>query len=239
MSANSSSESGRLDIGVLAGSLANHLRLLSQEGCPGFDCSKKTLDILKREWGCPPENLQQVSAGLDQCQLCTLSGSRKQVVFGEGAESADIVFVGAGPGEAEDETGKPFAGKAGELLTNIIQAMGLAREDVYLCNLVKCRVPDGRSPQSDEITACSLILKRQLLSISPKFICALGEIPARALTGQATPLNLLRGRVHKYFGMPVMPTYDPGDLLLFPEKKRAVWQDMQTIMRAIENKEFT
>ena len=234
MSSRFQSQGRGLTLNLIADSVAAHLRLLSKEGAPGFECSDQTKAILKRSWGCPPESLGDIRARAAKCDLCSLSKNRSVSVFGQGDENADIVFVGSAPGRIEEEKGAPFSGKAGELLTKIIQGMGLAREDVYICNLVKCRISEDAPLDASHIHACSEILKRQIASISPKYICALGEAPSRALTGSRAPLGLLRGRVHEYCGIPVMPTHDPGELLEDPQKKRPLWMDMKAIMSALK-----
>jgi DNA polymerase len=155
-------------------------------------------------------------------------------VFGEGSPDAQVVFVGEGPGVEEDRCGQPFVGAAGKLLTKIIAAMGLTRETVYIGNIVKCRPPNNRNPEAEEICQCLPFLKRQLATINPRVICALGSVAARALLDTETPISRLRGRFYEFAGIPVMPTFHPAYLLRNPEKKRDVWDDVQQIMKMLE-----
>jgi DNA polymerase len=166
-----------------------------------------------------------------------LAKTRKNVVFGDGNLSARIVFVGEAPGADEDEQGLPFVGRAGQLLTNIIKAMGLEREDVYICNILKCRPPGNRNPQPDEIRLCEPYLKRQLQLIAPQIICALGSFAAKTLLKTETPITALRGRFQTYAGIKLMPTYHPAYLLRNPSAKKQVWEDVQLIMKEIETGE--
>ncbi len=146
---------------------------------------------------------------------------------------ADLVFVGEAPGADEDAQGRPFVGRAGQLLTKIIEAMGLKREDVYICNILKCRPPGNRNPQPEEIAACEPFLIRQLEAIRPRVICALGTFAAHTLLKSEAPITVLRGRFHTYQGIPLMPTYHPAYLLRNPEAKKLVWEDVQMIMKAL------
>jgi DNA polymerase len=143
------------------------------------------------------------------------------------------VFVGEAPGYDEDLQGKPFVGAAGKLLTRIIEAMGLGRDDVYICNILKCRPPGNRNPQPDEIGVCRPFLDRQLAAISPECICALGKFAAQTLLETQAPISKLRGRFHEYNGIRVMPTYHPAYLLRNPDGKRDVWNDVQKIMEML------
>ncbi|HOG17709.1 MAG TPA: uracil-DNA glycosylase [Syntrophales bacterium] len=197
----------------------------------------------RRQRGCPkasgcsaasPEGLEAIREEMQNCHRCPLEKVRKNLVFGEGNPHAALVFVGEAPGADEDEQGRPFVGKAGELLTRIILAMGLKREDVYICNILKCRPPGNRNPQPDEIAACEPFLVRQLQAISPRFICALGSFAARTLLKTESPITALRGRFHDYHGIRLMPTYHPAYLLRNPDAKRLVWQDVQMVMKELE-----
>lgn len=167
------------------------------------------------------------------CQACRLHKGRTQVVFGEGSLDARLVFVGEGPGREEDLQGRPFVGAAGTLLTKIIQAMGLQREEVYIANVVKCRPPMNRPPEPDEVAACSGYLRAQLSTIQPKIICALGKTAASSLLGTEAPMNQLRGRTFQWEGIPVIVTYHPAYLLRNPAAKKDVWADMQRILREV------
>lgn len=177
--------------------------------------------------------LPDVRATLGDCQRCPLCKTRTNLVFGEGNMRAGLVFVGEAPGADEDMQGQPFVGKAGQLLTRIIVAMGLQRQDVYICNILKCRPPGNRNPKPEEIAACEPFLIRQLQAIGPKVICALGTFAAHALLKTDVPISLLRGRFHSYQGIPLMPTYHPAYLLRNPGAKKQVWEDVQQVMKAL------
>jgi DNA polymerase len=143
------------------------------------------------------------------------------------------VFVGEAPGRDEDLQGEPFVGEAGQLLTRIIQAMGFARNEVYICNVLKCRPPKNRDPQPEEIEACGAFMLRQVLAIAPRAVVALGTFAAQTLLGTKAPISKLRGAFHDYHGIPLMPTFHPAFLLRSPEMKRQVWEDMQKVMRLL------
>ncbi len=177
------------------------------------------------------EQLDDLQKDLVACTRCKLHLQRRNMVFGSGNVDAELVFVGEGPGQEEDNQGIPFVGRAGQLLNRIIAAMGLKREDVYICNIVKCRPPGNRNPTEDEIAACSGFLKMQLDIISPKVICALGRVAAGFLTGKSSPMTILRGRFYDFQGFPVRVTYHPAALLRNPGYRRPVWEDVQEIMR--------
>jgi len=170
------------------------------------------------------------------CRKCRLCEGRTQTVFGQGSPAARLVFVGEGPGFEEDKQGLAFVGPAGQLLTKMIAAMGLTRDDVYICNVVKCRPPENRTPQADEILACSPYLHEQLSILAPEMIVALGAPAAKTLLNTAESIGKLRGRFHNYMGdgtgaaIPVMPTYHPAYLLRSPEEKGKVWADLQLVM---------
>jgi len=175
--------------------------------------------------------LEELRAGIGDCRRCKLSGGRTQVVFGVGNPRARLVFVGEGPGRDEDLRGEPFVGRAGALLTDIIEkGMKLRRSDVYICNVVKCRPPDNRNPEPDEVAACSPFLERQIALVEPEVIVALGKFAAQTLLTTSTPITKLRGRWHEYLGVPLMPTFHPAYLLRNPGDKRLVWEDIQQVM---------
>lgn len=181
-------------------------------------------------------DLEAVRTELGDCRRCPLGVLRHRLVFGEGNPSAELVFVGEAPGADEDAQGRPFVGRAGQLLTKIITAMGLKREDVYICNILKCRPPGNRNPLPDEIAACEPFLIRQLGAIRPRVICAMGSIAAHALLKSEAPISVLRGRFHSYQGIPLMPTYHPAYLLRNPGAKKQVWEDVQLIMRMLRER---
>jgi DNA polymerase len=178
------------------------------------------------------EQLTKICQEMANCQLCQLSKTRHNLVFGDGNSHAQIVFVGEAPGADEDEQGLPFVGRAGQLLTDIIvKGMKLDRKDVYICNILKCRPPGNRNPLPDEISKCEPFLKKQLQIISPKIICALGTFAAKTLLKTDVPISALRGRFHSYEGIKLMPTYHPAYLLRNPSAKKPVWEDVQMIMK--------
>jgi len=177
--------------------------------------------------------LEKVYQEMKTCHLCPLGKTRRNLVFGAGNPSARIVFVGEAPGADEDEQGLPFVGRAGQLLTKIIEAMGLKRKDVYICNILKCRPPGNRNPLPNEIGLCEPFLKKQLQVISPQVICALGTFAAQTLLKTDIPITMLRGRFHSYEGIKLMPTYHPAYLLRNPSAKKLVWEDVQMIIREV------
>ena len=181
------------------------------------------------------EALSAINTGMADCSLCSLGKTRRNLVFGVGNPHAKLVFVGEAPGADEDEQGLPFVGRAGQLLTKIIEAMGLSRKEVYICNILKCRPPQNRNPLPHEIEACEPYLKQQLKIISPQIICALGTFAAKALLKTDVPISVLRGRFHTYEGIKLMPTYHPAYLLRNPSAKKTVWEDVQLIMKELQN----
>ena len=178
-------------------------------------------------------SLAGVREELGDCSRCPLHRTRRNLVFGEGSAGAKLVFVGEAPGEEEDNQGRPFVGRAGQLLTKIIGAMGLAREDVYICNILKCRPPGNRNPKEDEITTCEPFLLKQLEAINPEIICALGTFAAKTLLRTDSPISAIRGKFHDYHGRKLMPTYHPAYLLRNPDAKKLVWEDVQKIMKIL------
>lgn len=180
-----------------------------------------------------PESLEEIRLALGECHSCRLGSGRTSLVFGSGNPRARLLFVGEAPGEADDRQGEPFVDEAGRLLTKIIQAMGFSRDDVYICNVLKCRVPDGQHPQPDEAEACLPFLLRQVRAVAPEAIVALGTFAAHALLGSKEPISKLRGRFHDYHGIPLMPTFHPGFLLRNPAMKREVWEDMKQVMKRL------
>ena len=177
----------------------------------------------------PAIRLAQLADAVRDCRNCRLHAGRTQVVFGTGDPTAALVFVGEAPGHDEDVQGEPFVGPAGQLLTRIIAAIGLTREQVYLLNVIKCRPPQNRNPQPDEVAACRPILQAQLACLQPRVICALGAFAAQTLLQTEEKISRLRGRFHMLGAIQVMPTYHPAYLLRNPQYKRAVWEDMQRI----------
>ena len=180
------------------------------------------------------ETLQDVRTDLGDCQRCKLCSTRTNIVFGVGDPKARLVFVGEGPGADEDLEGLPFVGRAGQLLTKIIEAIRLTRDQVYICNVVKCRPPNNRFPELDEVAACSPFLIRQLEAIRPEIICCLGAAAAQTILLTKAPIGRLRGRFHECGGAKVMPTFHPSYLLRNPEAKRDVWEDMKKVRALLD-----
>jgi len=180
------------------------------------------------------ETLDDIKTQLDSCRYCSLGASRTNLVFGTGNQKARLVFVGEAPGRDEDLQGKPFVGKAGELLTSMIGRMGLSRDDVYICNVLKCRPPNNRNPLPSEIESCTPYLLRQLRVIGPEVIVALGTFATQTLLATKEPISKLRGTFHDYHGIPLMPTFHPSFLLRNgPEFRWMVWEDMVRVMNLL------
>jgi len=206
--------------------LRQHAELEELSGIPeGFSAAKKSVQV---------KTFEGLHKQVMACKGCELANTRKNVVFGTGSLKADIMFVGEAPGMDEDLQGLPFVGRAGQLLTKIIEAMGLSRQDVYIANVLKCRPPDNRNPMPDEIMACEGYLIRQIDSIRPQVICALGKFAAQTLLRTETPITKLRGNFYDYHGVPVMPTFHPAYLLRNPQDKKFVWDDMKKIMKHLK-----
>jgi uracil-DNA glycosylase len=179
--------------------------------------------------------LEAIRQRLESCDCCSLCKTARHKVFGEGNPDAEVMFIGEAPGAVEDETGRPFVGPAGKLLTDIIEkGMGLKRSDVYISNIAKCRPPGNRDPFPEEIRECIGFLEEQIRVIEPKVIIALGKIAAQTLLATETPISQLRGTFGEYQGVKVMPTYHPSYLLHNPAKKRDVWEDIKKVMQYLD-----
>src|SRR5215467_2681784 len=176
------------------------------------------------------ETLAQIREDLGECTRCKLHRTRNTIVFGDGNPKAQLVFVGEGPGADEDAQGLPFVGRAGKLLTQMIEAMGLQRRDVYICNVVKCRPPGNRQPEPDEVACCSPFLFRQLDSIGPRVIVCLGATAFQTLLGTNRSISHYRGQWIDFRGYKMLPTYHPAYLLRNPAAKADVWKDLQKVM---------
>ncbi|HET7754177.1 MAG TPA: uracil-DNA glycosylase [Anaeromyxobacteraceae bacterium] len=183
--------------------------------------------------GCGSDALLAIREDVGECRRCKLAGGRKTLVFGVGNPRAELMFVGEGPGADEDEQGEPFVGKAGQLLTKMIEAMGFARSDVYIANVVKCRPPGNRDPEPDEIAACEPFLKAQIAAVRPKVVVALGRFAVQTLLRDATPITKQRGIWRTYEGVKLMPTFHPAYLLRNPPEKRKAWDDLQLVMKEL------
>lgn len=231
--------------------LAAHLRVFAEMGIDGMSrdpawrarhdphaampepASESAVDPAASADVEPPDALlAAIRADLGDCTRCALHAGRQQIVFGVGHPSADLMFVGEAPGAEEDLRGEPFVGEAGQLLTKIIGAIGLTRADVYIANVIKCRPPRNRNPEPVEVETCSPFLLRQIDTVRPKVIVALGTFSAQLLLQVDTPISRLRGRLHDYRGIKLMPTFHPAYLLRSPDRKRDVWEDMK-IVRAL------
>ncbi|MBA4366390.1 MAG: uracil-DNA glycosylase [Desulfobacterium sp.] len=214
--------------------IRNYLQFLSTLGCSGFDCSPEAIEKTQ-EWGKGRrfriETIDSIEKMAKDCRCCHLSASRRQVVFGSGDPKAGLMLIGDYPDLEDEEQGLPFVGKAGDLLTKIIHAMGFTRENIYLCNVIKCSLPGKREPVQEEVNACLSLLHRQIQSVQPDIICTLGEVSTHAVLNTTEPLSALRGRFHPYSIINVMPTYHPALLLTDESKKRDVWEDMKLVMK--------
>lgn len=181
-----------------------------------------------------PASLEAIRADLGDCRRCRLSASRKTIVFGQGNPRAELMFVGEAPGADEDEQGLAFVGRAGQLLTDIIEkGLRLRRSDVFIANVIKCRPPQNRNPEPDEIRSCQPFLEAQIRAIRPKVLVGLGKFGAQWLLRSAEPITRLRGRVGAYDGIAVMPTYHPAYLLRNPSAKKDVWADMKQVLELL------
>jgi DNA polymerase len=183
--------------------------------------------------GCGSPELLVIREEIGECTRCKLAPGRTRLVFGVGNPRAELLFVGEGPGADEDRQGEPFVGRAGQLLTKMIEAMGYRREEVYIANVVKCRPPENRNPEPDEMDACEPFLRAQIRAVGPKAIVALGKIAAQTLLRDPTPISRLRGRWATYEGVRLMPTFHPAYLLRSPEEKKKAWEDLQLVMKAL------
>jgi uracil-DNA glycosylase len=183
----------------------------------------------------PAEALVAIRADIGDCTRCKLHTlGRTQVVFGVGNPEAQLMFVGEAPGADEDEQGIPFIGRAGQLLTKIIEAIGLTRDDVYIANIIKCRPPQNRNPEPDEVATCEPFLFQQIDVIKPKIVVALGKYAAQTLLRTETPISRLRGQLFDYRGAKLIPTFHPAYLLRNPSSKREVWEDMKLVRRLLD-----
>lgn len=202
----------------------------------GYDESekreKKTEEYEQHGKSPPAKEIQinSLAEEIRSCTKCTLHVNRKNAVPGKGSVTADIVFIGEGPGEKEDIKGEPFVGKAGQLLTRMLAAISLTREEVYITNIVKCRPPNNRTPLPEEVEACFPYLQRQIELINPLILCCLGGPAANTLLASELGISKLRGTIHQFGDYPVIPTYHPAAVLRFPEKyKRHVWNDLKML----------
>lgn len=180
--------------------------------------------------------LEKVRAELGDCRRCPLSGLRNHIVFGEGDPHAALMCIGEAPGREEDLAGAPFVGEAGQLLTRILQAINLRRDQVYIANVIKCRPPHNRDPEPEEVAACFPFLEKQIAAIKPRVICALGRYAAQSLLKTKEGIFALRGRICQFQQITVVPTLHPASLLRNPQWKRPVWEDMQVVQQLLEGR---
>jgi uracil-DNA glycosylase len=234
--------------------LAEHLRFYEELGVAGIsrdvrwrergdgasrapeDSEQRSVDTVPVTLaGSAQAILDAVRADIGDCTRCKLHAlGRRQIVFGVGNPNADLMFVGEAPGADEDLQGMPFVGRAGQLLTKIIEAIGLRRDDVYIANVIKCRPPENRNPDPDEVDTCEPFLFQQIDAIKPKVIVALGTFAARALLKTQDPISRLRGRVYDYRGAKLIPTFHPAFLLRSPDRKRDTWEDMKKVLALLQ-----
>jgi DNA polymerase len=209
-----------------ARALADHLRFQQALGA-------RDLPLRGEPLGGSPAALRRVEAASSGCTKCKLSKGRNTIVFGAGDPEARLVIIGEGPGEEEDRQGKPFVGRAGQLLTKMLESVGITRDEVYICNIVKCRPPGNRNPEPEEISACAPYLNGQLAAIQPGVICALGTFAAQHLLKTREPISRLRGQLHRLGGALVVPTFHPAFLLRNPGPayRRQAYDDLKLIRR--------
>jgi len=223
--------------------LAEHLRFAAELGIqgvsrdPAWRPRAETAAQVMTFAATPAAALAAVRADIGDCTRCKLHRlGRRQIVFGVGNPEADLMFVGEAPGHDEDVQGFPFVGRAGQLLTKIIEAIGLKRDDVYIANVIKCRPPENRNPEQDEVETCEPFLFQQVDIIKPRVVVALGTFAARALLRTLDPISRLRGRVYDYRGAKLIPTFHPAYLLRNPASKRDVWEDMKVVKKLLSEK---
>lgn len=247
-------ENDREELRMLAASLRRHLQwkewvgirflpkgdssVKGPEGAKGVDLLGGVEEDLFSEYAeaYRASTLEELRAAIGDCRRCKLWPGRTHLVFGVGNPRAKIMFVGEGPGRDEDLQGEPFVGRAGQLLTDIItKGMGLRREDVYIANVIKCRPPDNRNPEPDEIKACEPFLKKQVELVRPQVIVALGKFAVQTLLDTKVPISRLRGTWHDYHGIKLMPTLHPAYLLRNPGDKRLVWEDVKKVLKELDS----
>jgi uracil-DNA glycosylase family 4 len=241
------------ELATLVNSLRRHLQRQQRRGIrfvarpevammtPAAVESKKPVDHApERKSGQPDKpnvtSLEELRDDIGDCRRCKLHSGRTHVVFGIGNPNAKLMFVGEGPGRDEDLKGEPFVGRAGQLLTDIItKGMGLSREDVYIANVVKCRPPQNRNPEPDEVASCEPFLKKQIELICPEIIVALGKFAVQTLLQSKVPITRLRGNWHTYMGIKLMPTFHPAYLLRNPGDKKLVWEDIKKVIKEMQS----
>ena len=228
-------DDARAELTELVAQVTEHLRYRHELGIELAGESVVAMVATAGEQAC--ETLEEIRRELGDCRRCKLWTTRTNLVFGEGNPKAHLMFVGEAPGADEDATGRPFVGRAGQLLTKMIEAIGMKREEVYIANVVKSRPPDNRPPEKDEIEACSPFVFRQIASIRPRLIVTLGNPATQELLRTRTGISRLRGEFQDYPHMPgikVLPTFHPAYLLRSPDKKREAWEDLKRVRTFLE-----
>ncbi len=222
---------------ISAGALENARKGLDDQSAPApaEPPMKETAIAPSQEIITPPavplgSTLEEIRETLGDCTRCKLHSTRNKIVFGAGNPHAELMFIGEAPGADEDAQGIPFVGRAGKLLTKMIEAMGVTRDDVFIANIIKCRPPGNRDPEKDEVTACKPFLLAQIEAIKPKVICTLGNPSTKSILNTTTGIFKMRGRFHDFDGTPVMPTFHPAFLLRSPNYKKEAWEDLQAVM---------
>lgn len=235
----------RAELHWLAGALRRHAQRLSRMGVYAARAGVELIDDAPgpqleqeptRGAGDGPSgaSLAVVREDLGECTRCKLSSTRTHIVFGVGAPTAPLLFIGEAPGAEEDRRGEPFVGAAGQLLDRMIAAMGWSRDTVYIANVLKCRPPGNRDPETDEVAACLPFLHRQIQALAPRMIVTLGRPAAQALLQTDAPISALRGRFREFRGIPVMPTFHPAFLLRSPDRKRDAWSDLKQVIDELD-----
>ncbi len=219
------------DLKEVIDSVKAYIELDKVSGISEFFVANSSRSPLKVTYN--SSNLESLKDEISSCKRCSLHKTRHNIVLGAGNPKAQLMFIGEAPGEDEDLQGLPFVGRAGQLLTKIIEAMGLTRNDVYIANILKCRPPNNRPPQPNEIEECEDILKKQINIIEPKIICTLGKFASQTLLRTEVTISALRGHFKEYNGIKLMPTFHPAYLLRNPNDKKLVWQDMKKIMKEL------
>lgn len=223
------------ELNQLLSDIKNHLEYQKMMGVTALPKGKKVTAKKTAAKTDKKALLEGLLGEIGDCKRCKLCKGRTNIVFGVGNPAAELVFVGEGPGAEEDKQGIPFVGRAGQLLTKIIEAMNMSRDDIYIANVVKCRPPENRNPEPDEIAACSQFLMKQIEIISPKVIVCLGTFAAQKFLNTEEKITALRGHFREVAGVKVMPTYHPAFLLRNPSMKKPVWEDMKLVMEELKS----
>ncbi len=221
--------SSRGELRRLTQALSGALELEKSFGVDSFEGKENLRTELLEQ-----EEVSLLRREVSECVKCPLHRGRTQTVFGEGSLTAKLFFVGEAPGMEEDLQGRPFVGQAGKLLTKIIEAIGMKREEVYIANVIKCRPPGNRPPLPEEVHSCTPYLLKQIELIRPRILCTLGKYATMVLVRKEEPISVLRGHFYDFQGIPVMPTFHPAYLLRNPSAKKSVWEDMKKIKAALE-----